>query len=78
MNRLLSDAQARRIAAQWHGGQTSALCSLATTGHLDRDQLRTEIAGELRCLEQNPDYYEEPDYLRTELRALDKYAAQRP
>jgi hypothetical protein len=32
--RPIDDATARVIAAQLHGGQTSALCSLATTGAL--------------------------------------------
>lgn len=75
---LISDAQARRIAAEWHSGQSSALRSLATTGLLDRDQMRAELADELQRLDRNPDdnCYEDPDYLRTELRALDKDVAQ--
>lgn len=33
----INDACARMIAAQWHGGQTTAMCSFATTGAIHSD-----------------------------------------
>lgn len=38
------DNEARRIASEWHGGQTSALCALATSGAIDRDRCSYEIS----------------------------------
>lgn len=42
----ISDLQARVIASQWHGGQISALYSLASCGAI-RDDLADEIQHEL-------------------------------
>lgn len=33
----ITDGQARVIASQWHGGQTSALYSFASTGTIDAE-----------------------------------------
>ena len=41
--REIDDATARRIAAQLHGGQGSALYSLASTGSLEDERLRGEL-----------------------------------
>lgn len=45
-DREVDDATARRIASQLHGGQDSALYSLASTGNLADERLETEL-GEL-------------------------------
>ncbi|MDX8143291.1 hypothetical protein SK854_14275 [Lentzea sp. BCCO 10_0061] len=62
---MISDGQARRIASDWHGGMSSALYSLASSGAVDLDRARDEISREL----QNLDVGE----IRRELLALDKY-----
>src|SRR5436309_729786 len=49
-DREVDDATARRIASQLHGGQGSALCSLASTGNLADERL----GAELRELYQSP------------------------
>lgn len=48
---IISDGTARRIAAEWHGGQTTALCSFATTGMID-DRVQIEVDAEIKHLEQ--------------------------
>lgn len=63
--RLITDGQARRIAADWHVGMSSALYALASSGAVELDRLRNEISQELWKLELGPD--------RRELLALDKY-----
>ncbi|SMD23928.1 hypothetical protein [Lentzea albidocapillata] len=62
---MISDGQARRIASDWHGGMSSALYSLASSGTVDLDRVRDEISREL----QNLDVGE----IWRELLALDKY-----
>lgn len=37
---MITDGQARRIAAEWHSGQKSLLCSLATSGFVSSDTAR--------------------------------------
>ena len=44
---MISDGQARRIASEWHGGMSSALYSLASSGAIDPDRVRDEISREL-------------------------------
>jgi len=68
----LPDAVARRIAAEWHGGQTSALLTLATTGAITADALDevdAELAGTV------PGDHELADE-RADLIALRDYIAQ--
>lgn len=36
--------RARVLAGQWHGGQSTALYALSSTGHVDGPQLRRETA----------------------------------
>ncbi|GAA3432322.1 hypothetical protein [Kutzneria kofuensis] len=70
---MISDGQARRIAPEWHGGMSSALYSLASSGAIDLDRVRDEISRELWQLDVGE--------VRRELLALDKYvrtAAARP
>lgn len=62
---MISDGQARRIASDWHGGMSSALYSLASSGAVDLDRARDEISRELRNLDVGE--------IRRELLALDKY-----
>lgn len=63
---MISDGQARRIASDWHGGMSSALYSLASSGAIDLDRVRDEISRELWQLDVGE--------VRRELLALDKYA----
>jgi hypothetical protein len=70
---VISDGQARRIASDWHGGMSSALYSLASSGAIALDRARDEISRELRQLDVGE--------VRHELLALDKYvrtAGERP
>jgi len=62
---MINDGQARRIAADWHGGMSSALYSLASSGAIDVERVRGEISCELRQLDVGE--------VRRELLALDKY-----
>ncbi|MFF5990411.1 hypothetical protein [Prauserella flavalba] len=62
---MISDGQARRIASEWHGGMSSALYSLASSGAIDLDRVRDEISRELWKLDVGE--------VRRELLALDKY-----
>jgi hypothetical protein len=69
----ISDGQARRIASDWHGGMSSALYSLASSGAIALDRVRDEISRELRQLDVGE--------VHRELLALDKYvgtAGERP
>jgi antirestriction protein len=66
--RQIDDATARVIAAQLHGGQGSALYSLASTGNLADDRLATE----LHQLGEDPD-----PQLQTWASVLDRYAQDR-
>jgi hypothetical protein len=47
----ITDGQARVIASQWHGGQTSALCVLATSGAIT-DGAMAEVNSAVRDAEQ--------------------------
>jgi len=70
---MISDGQARRIASESHGGMSSALYSLASSGAIDLDRTRDEISRELWQLDVGE--------VRRELLALDKYvrtASARP
>lgn len=62
---MVTDGQARRIASGWHGGMSSALYSLASSGVIDLDRVRDEISRELWQLDVGK--------VRRELLALDKY-----
>ncbi|MCI2420075.1 hypothetical protein MOQ72_21775 [Saccharopolyspora sp. K220] len=62
---MMSDGQARRFASDWHGGMSSALYCLASSGAVDLDRVRDEIARELWQLDVGE--------VRRELLALDKY-----
>ncbi|TCO49652.1 hypothetical protein EV192_11417 [Actinocrispum wychmicini] len=62
---MITDGQARRIASGWHGGMSSALYSLASSGAIDLDRVRDEISRELWRLDVGQ--------VRRELLALDKY-----
>lgn len=62
---MISDGQARRIASEWHGGMSTALHSLASSGAIDLDRVRDEISRELMKLQVGE--------ARRELLALDKY-----
>jgi len=64
---IINAGQARRIASDWHSGQTSALLTFASTGFV-RDDLRDEITTELMELEPGID--------RRDLLALDKYVSR--
>jgi len=49
---VISDAQARTIAADWHGGQASALYSLASSGAItDPAGTKFEISRDVRSLD---------------------------
>lgn len=61
----INDGQARRIASEWHGGMSSALYSLGSSGAIDLDRVRDEISRELGQLDVGE--------VRRELLALDKY-----
>lgn len=70
---VIGDGQARRIASDWHGGMSSALHSLASSGAIALDRVRDEISRELWQLDVAE--------VRRELLALDKYvrtAGERP
>jgi hypothetical protein len=62
---MIGDGQARRIASEWHGGMSSALYSLGSSGAVAVDRVRNEISRELRKLDVGE--------VRRELLALDKY-----
>jgi hypothetical protein len=62
---MINDGQARRIASEWHGGMSSALYSLGSSGAIDLDRVRDEISRELWKLDVGE--------VRRELLALDKY-----
>jgi hypothetical protein len=62
---MISDGKARRIAADWHGGMSSALYSLASSGAIDVERVRGEISLELRQMDVGE--------ARRELLALVKY-----
>lgn len=46
---LISDGRARRIASEWHNGQTSALYSFVSTGGVTQETVR-EVTGEIDAL----------------------------
>lgn len=52
---IISDAAARMIAAQWHGGQSSALYSFVSTGAVDREELTRELDSNLNDENTNDD-----------------------
>jgi hypothetical protein len=61
---MINDGQARHIASDWHGGMSSALYSLASSGAIELDRVRDEISRELWKLDVGK--------VRRELLALDK------
>jgi len=42
--RELDDSEARAVASAWHGGQSSAFYSFASSGHFDADELSRELS----------------------------------
>lgn len=77
---VLSHGQARRIASEWHGGQASALYSLASTGYIERTEeygcpAEDEIVRELdgKAYESTDD----PEQSERDLLALLKYVRGR-
>src|SRR2546427_11978505 len=62
--REIDDATARRIASQLHGGQASALYSLASSGNIDVERLYREIAAEYQG-NYDPEVREGLNWLRT-------------
>lgn len=63
----ITDGRARRIAADWYGGQGSALWSFATTGEIrDLDELTDDIYWQLQQVRL-------PDSDDRELRELLRY-----
>ncbi|MBT8161445.1 MULTISPECIES: hypothetical protein [Arthrobacter] len=51
---VIDDAAARVIAAQLHGGQASALYSLASSGAIDREGLEVELRLDAREFKHDP------------------------
>lgn len=43
------------IAAEWHGGQASALYSVSSTGYIHDNGYRLQLEGELRRCRATPD-----------------------
>lgn len=64
---MISDAQARSIAAAWHGGQASPLYALASSGAIV-DNVRREIGNDLETVDVGPE--------RRPLLALDVYVRE--
>lgn len=76
----ITHGQARRIAADWHSGQTSALCALATSGYVDHTELDTEITAELSRVERllaGLPARDDNRVAQRELAALQAYVASR-
>ncbi|MGH8967117.1 MAG: hypothetical protein ACRDXB_17565 [Actinomycetes bacterium] len=69
---VLSRGQARRIASEWHGGQTSALYELCSAGHISDDTL-SEIDREIGEVERRPGLVDDPAQALIDLRALRSY-----
>lgn len=46
---MISDGLARQIAAYYHGGRATALCSFVMTGAIEEDALMYELLDELYC-----------------------------
>ncbi|MEQ4209637.1 hypothetical protein [Actinopolymorpha sp. B9G3] len=65
---MITDGQARRIAAEWHSGQRSAMCAFATSGAIERDRLCGELSSELQTVGDEQD--------RRDLLALVAYACR--
>lgn len=72
----ITHGQARRIASEWHGGMSSPLYSLSSTGYVDRERLLWEIDGDLDWCRSNPATEEGECGLR-ELPALREYVRTR-
>ncbi len=51
------------IAAEWHGGQTSALYSVSSTGFIHDNGYRLQLEGELRQCAKMPDGEDVADFL---------------
>lgn len=71
----ISDAQARTIASQWHGGQASGLYSFTSTGVVDRvvvAEVVAELSAALEAAALDDTNIELQDNAR-DLRALAKY-----
>lgn len=79
---MITDGQARRIAAEWQGPDNSALATLATTGRIDRDGTLGEIAAEVEWfVNSNPSRGDLSNAYRdqciTDLEALGEYVRAR-
>lgn len=62
----ISDLEARQIAAEWHGGQFSALYSFQSTGNTrgedgTSEDLLDEINGNLEHVNLTPEHFDEPE-----------------
>ncbi|MEQ3551778.1 hypothetical protein WIS52_14990 [Pseudonocardia nematodicida] len=70
---LIDDATARRIAARLHGGQDTALCTLASSGALE-DDLAIEIADATGALPMTYETWGDAllDYVHDRTRAHDR------
>ena len=72
---MITDAQARKIASDWHGGGGSALYALASTGAINTARADHDITAELGdCfadIADNPKRYQESDGI--DLHALATY-----
>ena len=58
MTEVISDLEARQIAADWHGGQASAMYSFVSTGAISPD-LVGEIKREIENCQKNGDTTEQ-------------------
>jgi hypothetical protein len=52
---IIADSTARRIALQWHGGQTSALYSFGSCGAIDYEAVEPEVQSCLRDCDPSTD-----------------------
>lgn len=69
MRPVITDAQARTVAADWHGGQSSPLYALASSGAIpDVDAVRGEISADLSTVDVGTE--------RRPLLALDTYVRE--
>lgn len=53
---MISVARARKIASDWHGGQSSALYAFASSGMLPVPGARSEVKRDIRMAEITPGY----------------------
>lgn len=69
---MLTDAQARKIACEWHGGGGSALYALCSSGAIDYTPVLHDIHAEIReCLQAAT-----PEQSPSDLEALAAYCTE--